>query len=251
MVNSEFVHPLPFACWPSLFPHLMDAGKSSACGTNIVIPTLSTHGLAAHPRRSKSPVLSPPSRLAGGVQVSPHRAGFLPPCRDGNDRRRVIFERAERRGGISLWKAVLVPRGLIHLQVSPPPRQVLFFQLHSRFRRVTTFIFYNIPAFLPGVPEPSFVFSNIPASSLRLLKFLVSSLPLGGDILSRAVMPAKAPVHPATLKCSRRKAGVAQVPFGACPSAPGDLRHFKGSRQKVNSRCSSFSLPTPDSWFSS
>jgi len=44
-------------------------------------------------------------------------------------------------------------------------------------------------------------------------------------------MPAKSPFHPASLKCSRQKAGVAQVPLGACPGLPGDLRHFKGSKQ--------------------
>ena len=35
---------------------------------------------------------------------------------------------------------------------------------------------------------------------------------------------------------SRQKAGVVQVPLGACPGLPGDLRHFKGSRQKAVER---------------
>ena len=31
---------------------------------------------------------------------------------------------------------------------------------------------------------------------------------------------------------SRQKAGVAQVPLGACPGLPGDLRHFKAVGRK-------------------
>ena len=41
--------------------------------------------------------------------------------------------------------------------------QPLYFQQHSRFPRVTTFIFYNIPALVGGARCRSFVFNNIPA----------------------------------------------------------------------------------------
>jgi hypothetical protein len=43
----------------------------------------------------------------------------------------------------------------------------------------------------------------------------------------------------------RQKAGVAQVPLGACPGLPGDLRHFKGGRQKAVERKGEFTLHTP------
>ncbi|MGA9058476.1 MAG: hypothetical protein WB763_18405 [Terriglobia bacterium] len=49
-------------------------------------------------------------------------------------------------------------------------------------------------------------------------------------------MPAKSPLHHASLEYSRQKAGVAQVPLGACPGLPGDLRHFKGSKQSAEGR---------------
>jgi hypothetical protein len=53
----------------------------------------------------------------------------------------------------------------------------------------------------------SFVFKDIPASFLHFLKLLVLSLPVGGDISSRALMPAKCPFYPASLKYSRQSAG--------------------------------------------
>jgi lipopolysaccharide export LptBFGC system permease protein LptF len=43
---------------------------------------------------------------------------------------------------------------------------------------------------------------------------------------------------------SRQKAVVAQVPLGACPGLPGDLRHFKGSRQKATENRKEFTLHT-------
>ena len=82
--------------------------------------------------------------------------------------------------------------------------QPLSFQQHSRFQRVTTFVFYNIPASLGGPQVRSFVFNNVPASFPRFLKLLVFSFPIGGDILSRAAMPTKIPPYPASLKCSRQ-----------------------------------------------
>jgi len=85
-----------------------------------------------------------------------------------------------------------------------PPTNYLSFQQHSRFRRVTTFVFYNIPA-LPWAAEAwSFVFIDIPALVLHFLKLLVFPFPVGGDILSMTAMPANIPLHLAPLKCSRQ-----------------------------------------------
>jgi len=69
---------------------------------------------------------------------------------------------------------------------------LLSFQEHSRFQRVTTFVLYNIPAFLRPVETRSFVFIDIPAMFIHFLKLLVSSFPVGGDILSRVVILANA-----------------------------------------------------------
>jgi hypothetical protein len=124
-----------------------------------------------------------------------------------------------------------------------PPTNYLWFQQHSRFGGLSAFVFIDIPASWPSFPQRSFVFNDIPALVVRFLKLLVLSFPVGGDILSGPTMPAKSPLHPASLKCirqsavsSRQTAGVAQV-----PSRPaGDLRPFKGSLQSAESRCSSF-----------
>jgi hypothetical protein len=51
--------------------------------------------------------------------------------------------------------------------------------------------------------------------------------------LSKAGMPAKRVLHPASLTYSRQKASVAQAPLGACPGLPGDLRPFNGSKHKA------------------
>jgi hypothetical protein len=70
--------------------------------------------------------------------------------------------------------------------VLPPPTtcQLPFFHQHSRFQRVTTFVFCNIPA-SPRVGESrSFVFIDIRAWFLQFLKSLGSSFTVGGDILS-------------------------------------------------------------------
>jgi|GEM_PF-1201725 hypothetical protein len=78
------------------------------------------------------------------------------------------------------------------------------FQQHSRFRPVTTFVFYNIPALSLPVESRPFVFIDIPASCLHFLNLLVLSFPVDGDILSGAAMPAKSPLRPASLKCGRQ-----------------------------------------------
>ena len=62
--------------------------------------------------------------------------------------------------------------------------QPLSFQQYSRFPRVTTFVFCNIPALGGGAQGRSFVFNNIPASFVHFLKLLISSCPIGGDMLS-------------------------------------------------------------------
>jgi len=40
-------------------------------------------------------------------------------------------------------------------------RNYLYFQQYSRSQRVTTFVFYNIPAYPMGLPQRSFVFNDI------------------------------------------------------------------------------------------
>jgi len=81
-----------------------------------------------------------------------------------------------------------------------PPTNYHSFQQLSRFKRVTTFIFYNIPALLLAVEDRSFVFIDIPASFLHFLKLLVLSFPAGGDILSATAMPAESLLRPACPK---------------------------------------------------
>ena len=89
---------------------------------------------------------------------------------------------------------------------TPSTTYLLFFQQRSRFQRVTIFVFCNIPALPPPLENRPFVFIDIPASFLHFLKLLVSSSPVGADTLSRAAMPAKSPLHPSSLECSRQSA---------------------------------------------
>ena len=62
--------------------------------------------------------------------------------------------------------------------------QFLYFQQYCRFQRVTTFVFYNIPARPWAAEGRSFVFIDIPASFVHFLRLLVLSFPLDGDSLS-------------------------------------------------------------------
>jgi hypothetical protein len=64
-----------------------------------------------------------------------------------------------------------------------PPNH-LSFQQHSRFQRVTTCFFYNIPALVWAAESQSFVFIDIPGLFLHFLKLLVICFPADGDILS-------------------------------------------------------------------
>jgi len=69
-------------------------------------------------------VLSPPRRRgARSVHIQ------LDSRFRGNDSSRGIFERAERRGGISLWKRAVAPHRLIQPQVPSPQHQVPFFSI--------------------------------------------------------------------------------------------------------------------------
>jgi hypothetical protein len=52
---------------------------------------------------------------------------------------------------------------------------VLCFQRHSRFIGLSAFVFTHIPALPPSFPQRSFVFIDIPASSVHFLKLLRSS----------------------------------------------------------------------------
>jgi hypothetical protein len=61
-----------------------------------------------------------------------------------------------------------------------PDTNYLCFQQHSRFQRVTAFVFYNIPGSSLSMEGLSFVFIDIPASFLHFLKLLVFSSPFGG-----------------------------------------------------------------------
>ena len=56
-----------------------------------------------------------------------------------------------------------------------PDTNYLCFQQHSRFKRLSAFVFYHIPASSPPFPHRSFVFNNIPASFRHFLKLLRSS----------------------------------------------------------------------------
>jgi hypothetical protein len=51
-----------------------------------------------------------------------------------------------------------------------PHTNYLSFQQHYRFRRVTTFVFYNIPASRASFPQRSFVFIDIPALLVQFLE---------------------------------------------------------------------------------
>ena len=66
----------------------------------------------------------------------------------------------------------------------PSTIYLLFFQQHSRILRVTTFVFYNVPASAWAAEIRSFVFIDIPALVRQFLKLLLLSFQVGGDILS-------------------------------------------------------------------
>ena len=83
----------------------------------------------------------------------------------------------------------------------------------------SSFVFTNIPAFdsylfcfhrhsrfSAAFPQRSFVFIDFPALLVRFSTLLVLSSPVGGDILSRAAMPAKSRLRLASLKRSRHSA---------------------------------------------
>jgi hypothetical protein len=53
-----------------------------------------------------------------------------------------------------------------------PPTNYLFFQQHSRFRELSTFVFIHIPASVSSFPQRSFVFIDIPALVDHFLKLL-------------------------------------------------------------------------------
>jgi hypothetical protein len=65
------------------------------------------------------------------------------------------------------------------------PTNHLSFQQHSRIQRVTTFVFYNIPALSWAAESWSFFFIDIPASFVQFSKLLDFSFPADGDILSQ------------------------------------------------------------------
>jgi hypothetical protein len=77
-----------------------------------------------------------------------------------------------------------IPTYHIPHTVSHLPTNYLSFQQNSRFKRVTTCVFYKIPASRWAAKSRSFVFIEIPESSLHFLKLLVFSFPAGGEILS-------------------------------------------------------------------
>ena len=73
--------------------------------------------------------------------------------------------------------------------------------------------FHGHSSFAASFPQRSFVFSDIPALFVRFSMLLVLSFPAGCDISSYPAVRSKCPLHPASLKCSRQEAAVAQVPF--------------------------------------
>jgi hypothetical protein len=103
-----------------------------------------------------------------------------------------------------MWHLAPDTWNLLFTTYHVPSTNYICFQQHSRFLRITTFVFYNIPAMLRTAEGRSFVFIDIPASVVHFLKLLVLSFPVGGDILSSAAMPAKSLLHPASLKYSRQ-----------------------------------------------
>jgi hypothetical protein len=77
---------------------------------------------------------------------------------------------------------------LRHTTYYLPQTNYLSFQQHSSFRRVTTFVFYNIPAFSRVADSRTFVFIDIPALFVHFLKSLASSFTEADDMLSIAVV---------------------------------------------------------------
>jgi hypothetical protein len=76
-----------------------------------------------------------------------------------------------------------------------PPANYHSFQQHSRFQRLTTFVFYNIPGSHRAAESWSFVFIDIPASFPQFLKLLLFLFPCGKDILSQAAVRVKGPAN--------------------------------------------------------
>jgi hypothetical protein len=62
--------------------------------------------------------------------------------------------------------------------------QFLSFQQHSRFQRLTTYVFIDIPALPSLFPQRSFVFNNILALVGQFLKLVAFSFPISADILT-------------------------------------------------------------------
>ena len=96
------------------------------------------------------------------------------------------------------------------------PINNLYFQQHSRFQRVSTFIFIDIPASPWAAESRPFVFIDIPASLCLFLKLLVF-------LLSR-------PLRHLVVDCGT----------GPEPRQLEVPSNAEGSRQKAESRCSSF-----------
>jgi len=87
--------------------------------------------------------------------------------------------------------------------IPPATYELPSFQQHSRFQRVTTFVFYNIPGLRRVAESRSFVFIDIPESSGHFLKLLLLSLSLwrrhsvqgccAGDESRQPELPSKQP----------------------------------------------------------
>jgi hypothetical protein len=93
----------------------------------------------------------------------------VPLCRRGDPRPHPYGCRRMARGqdGSPLLScAALSPATPNRFIPAPPlpPTNYLSFQQHSRFRRLSAFVFIDIPASFPSFPQGSCVFIDIPAS---------------------------------------------------------------------------------------
>jgi hypothetical protein len=128
----------------------------------------------------------------------------------------------------------------------PSPANYLFFQQHSRFLRISTFVFKEIPASFPTFQHRSFVFNDIPASfhhfsnSLWLLRLSSDKTPCHRPRSARRALPRSAPLKGLPVKqwvASTAKKAKPQFIIQHSPLAPATARR---------SPCCAPYLLTPD-----
>ena len=136
------------------------------------------------------------------------------------------------------------PHPVLLPHLPPPDANRLYFQRHSRFQRVTTFVFYNITALPPPVERRPFVFIDIAASLGHFLKLLVYSFTTSATSCRRLRHEPTVPPFRNPLKCSRQSA------VNRRQSAEGTKQKAEGGKQMIFILTPDFWLLNSESWLS-